>query len=206
LNCNNSTTANGEYINSTYLLYLSIIYLSTVVALNIEYSLIITPPHISVLNDVLDGSLCLQLQLDVSSSFPTCIGPSRTLKIVKTSCKHCTMVQYLAPLRYLASTAHRQVQWPLAAPKRRGKTPTCIIKLQEVAFSSAFNLRSASAVCIYSSIHVFGVLFTYHLATNWFGTHTGGSRNSCLGHPRFTSLYFKLLSDDAGQLEILLLK
>jgi hypothetical protein len=33
----------------------------------------------------LHGSLCLQLQLDVASSFPPCIGPSRTSKIVKTS-------------------------------------------------------------------------------------------------------------------------
>jgi hypothetical protein len=48
----------------------------------------------------LHGSLCLELQLDVSSSFPLCIGPSRTSKIVKTSSKNCTMVQYLAPLGY----------------------------------------------------------------------------------------------------------
>jgi hypothetical protein len=48
----------------------------------------------------LHGSLCLELQLDVSSSFPPCIGPSRTSKILKTSSKYCPMVQYLAPLRY----------------------------------------------------------------------------------------------------------
>jgi hypothetical protein len=55
----------------------------------------------------LHGSLCLELQLDVSSSFPSCIGPSRTSKIVKTSSKNCTMVQYLAPLGY--SKDHRNV-------------------------------------------------------------------------------------------------
>jgi hypothetical protein len=48
-------------------------------------------------------SLCLSLQLDVSSSLPPCIGPSRTSKMVKTSSKYCTMVQYLTPLRFLLS-------------------------------------------------------------------------------------------------------
>jgi hypothetical protein len=48
----------------------------------------------------LRGSLRLQLQLDVSNSLPPCIGSSRTSKIVKTSSKYCTAVQYLALLRY----------------------------------------------------------------------------------------------------------
>jgi hypothetical protein len=48
----------------------------------------------------LHGSLCLQLQLDVSTSFPLCIGPARTSRMVKTSSEYCTMVQYLALLRY----------------------------------------------------------------------------------------------------------
>jgi hypothetical protein len=41
------------------------------------------------------GALCLQLQLGASSSFPPCIGPSRTSKKVKRSSKYCTLVQYL---------------------------------------------------------------------------------------------------------------
>jgi hypothetical protein len=39
----------------------------------------------------LHGSLCLKLQLDVSSSFPSRIGPSRTSKIVKTSSKYIAL-------------------------------------------------------------------------------------------------------------------
>jgi hypothetical protein len=50
----------------------------------------------------LHSSLCLQLQLDASSSLPPCIGPSRTSTLVKTSSKYCTIVQCLAPLRYVA--------------------------------------------------------------------------------------------------------
>jgi hypothetical protein len=59
----------------------------------------------------LHGSLCLKLQLDVSSSFPLCIGPSRTSKIVKTSSEYCTIVEYLATLQYHRRFIHLQ---PLA--------------------------------------------------------------------------------------------
>jgi hypothetical protein len=50
------------------------------------------------------------LQLDVSSSFPPCIGPSRTSKIAKTSGEYCTMVQYLAPLRYWDTSVPQRLQ------------------------------------------------------------------------------------------------
>jgi hypothetical protein len=66
----------------------------------------------------LHGSLCLQLKLDFSSSLPPCIGPSRTSKIVKTSCKYCTIVQHLAPLRYTAEGFQEpwKVGWFCAGP------------------------------------------------------------------------------------------
>jgi hypothetical protein len=41
------------------------------------------------------------MQLDVSSSFPPCIGLSRTSKIVKKSSLCRIILQYLAPPRYL---------------------------------------------------------------------------------------------------------
>jgi hypothetical protein len=51
------------------------------------------------------GALCLELHLDVSSSFPLCIGPFRTSKIVKISSEYCTMVKYLVLLPYVSATA-----------------------------------------------------------------------------------------------------
>jgi hypothetical protein len=51
----------------------------------------------------LHGSSGLQLQLDVSRSLPPCSGSSRTSKMVKTSSKYCTVVQYLAPLRNISA-------------------------------------------------------------------------------------------------------
>jgi hypothetical protein len=74
----------------------------TVAAPNIEPHKLLHQ-HISLCRMMfLHGSLCLQLQLDVSRSFPPCIAPSITSNIVKTSSRHCTMVQYLAPLRCTA--------------------------------------------------------------------------------------------------------
>jgi hypothetical protein len=40
-------------------------------------TLIIAPAHISVLDDVLAWFIVPWMQLDVSSLFPPCIGPSR---------------------------------------------------------------------------------------------------------------------------------
>jgi hypothetical protein len=69
--------------------------LSTVAAPNIEPRQLLHQ-HISLCWMIfLHGSLCLQLQLDISSSFPPCIGPSRTSKIMKTSSKYVTMVPCL---------------------------------------------------------------------------------------------------------------
>jgi hypothetical protein len=67
----------------------------------------------------LHGSSCLQLQLDVSRSLPPCSGPSRTSKIVKTSTKYCTIVQYLAPLRNISACSSP----PSLCPKSPVKAP-----------------------------------------------------------------------------------
>jgi hypothetical protein len=62
--------------------------------------LIIAPAHTSVLNDVFAWFITPLIAMDMSSSFPPCIQPSRTSKMMKTSSKHCIMVQYLVPLQF----------------------------------------------------------------------------------------------------------
>jgi hypothetical protein len=59
-------------------------------------ALIIEPAIISVFCVVL-----AQLQLDVPSLLPSCVGPARTSDIVTASSKYCIIVQYVAPLRYV---------------------------------------------------------------------------------------------------------
>jgi hypothetical protein len=76
---------------------------------------------------------------------PPCIGHSRTSKIVKTSSKCCTMVQYLAPLRYVTGIQIPSAPFRLTDLKRRSPAiprahRPCLLQVKYLS-SASFKLE-----------------------------------------------------------------